>query len=191
MRKREKDNFTRQSKYVDRDKSVSSKSENELYELIEKLEQPAFLLILDGIQDPHNLGACLRTADAAGVHAVIAPKDRAVSLTSTVIEIASGAAENIPFVPVTNLVRTLKELKEMGIWLVGTSDKAAESIYDIDLRGPIGIVMGAEGRGLRRLTEDCCDFLSNIPMLGSVECLNVSVATGVCLFETVRQRRKK
>jgi 23S rRNA (guanosine2251-2'-O)-methyltransferase len=191
MRKRDGDNFIRQSKYVDRGKTASSKTEDDLYQILENLEQPPFLLILDGVQDPHNLGACLRSADAAGVHAVIAPKDRAVSLTATVREISTGAADNVPFVQVTNLARTMKQLKEMGIWFVGTSDKASKSIYEIDFIGPLAIVMGAEGKGVRKLTEENCDFLSFIPMNGSVECLNVSVATGVCLFEAVRQRTKK
>jgi len=147
-------------------------------------------LILDGIQDPHNLGACLRSADAAGVHAVIAPKDRAVSLTDTVRQVACGAAEYVPFVTVTNLARTLRELKDKGLWLIGTADNAKQSLYDVDLSGPLALVMGAEGKGLRRLTREGCDFIVHIPIAGSVECLNVSVATGVCLFEAVRQRMK-
>lgn len=188
MKQKPQKNITRKSKHVDRTKSVYVKSEDDLYRILDRLEVPAFLLILDGIQDPHNLGACLRTADAAGVHAVIAPKDRAVSITNTVIEIASGGAENVPFIQVTNLARLMDDLKEKGIWFVGTTDHARDSLYDIDLRGPIGIVVGAEGKGIRHLTEEKCDFLAYIPMSGSVECLNVSVATGVCLFEAVRQR---
>ena len=189
MRKKPGSDYTRSSKHVDRLKEAGVKSEDELYQILENLDSPPFLLVLDGIQDPHNLGACLRTADAAGVHAVIAPKDRAVTLTQTVKEIASGAAENIPFVQVTNLARTFEQLKELGVWIVGTSDKAEKSIYEIDLKGPIAIVMGAEGKGVRRLTEEKCDFLVYIPMSGSVECLNVSVACGVCLFEAIRQRQ--
>ena len=187
---RENKETVRSSKHVNRGKSAFVKSEDDLYRILDKLEEPPFLLILDGVQDPHNLGACLRTADGAGIHAVIAPKDRAVSITNTVIEIASGAAENIPFIQVTNLARLIDSLKERGIWFVGTSDQAKESLYDIDLRGPLAIVLGAEGKGIRRLTEERCDFLTYIPMNGSIECLNVSVAAGVCLFEAVRQRLK-
>ena len=148
----------------------------------------AFLLVLDGVQDPHNLGACLRTANAAGVHAVVAPKDRAVPMTDTVRHVACGAAEHTPFVQVTNLVRFLDRSKEAGLWLVGTADGATRSLYDVDFHGPIGLVMGAEGKGIRRLTAEHCDFLVQIPMVGQVDCLNVSVAAGVCLFEAVRQR---
>lgn len=156
--------------------------------LLETLDEPPFLLILDGVQDPHNLGACLRTADAAGVHAIIAPKDRAASLTPTVIKVASGAAQTVPFIQVTNLSRTLKELKAAGVWLVGLDGYAEQTLYQTDLKGPLGIVMGAEGQGLRRLTKEHCDYLVKIPMLGSMESLNVSVAAGVCLFEAIRQR---
>ncbi len=152
------------------------------------LSSDAFLLILDSIQDPHNLGACLRTADAAGVDAVIAPKDRAVAITQTVRHVAEGGAERIPFIRVTNLARTMKELQKAGLWLVGTADGARDSIFEADLTGPLAIVMGSEGKGMRRLTRENCDFLVRIPMLGQVECLNVSVAAGVCLFEAVRQR---
>jgi 23S rRNA (guanosine2251-2'-O)-methyltransferase len=151
-----------------------------------------FLLILDSVQDPHNLGACLRTADAAGVHMVIAPKDHSVGLTPAVRKVACGAAEVLPFVQVTNLASTMKMLKARNIWLYGTSDKATQSIYQTDLKnGSIGLVMGAEGPGLRRLTQESCDVLVSIPMHGSVPSLNVAVATGVCLFEYVRQRQKK
>ncbi len=181
----------RTSKHVSREKSAFVKSEIELFQILDNLKEPPFLLILDGIQDPHNLGACLRSADAAGGHAVIAPKDRAVPITDTVVQVASGAAENVPFIQVTNLARIMEELKEKGIWFVGTSDQAKESIYQIDLKGPLCIVLGAEGKGIRRLTGDNCDFLSFIPMHGSVDCLNVSVACGVCLFEAVRQRIQK
>jgi 23S rRNA (guanosine2251-2'-O)-methyltransferase len=150
-----------------------------------------FLLILDGVKDPHNLGAILRSADAAGVDAVIVPKDRAAGITETVRRISVGAADHVPFFTVTNLGRTMEELKQAGIWLVGTSDRAGETLYDTDLSGPLGIVMGAEEAGLRRLTEEKCDFLVQIPMKGTVECLNVSVATGVCLFEALRQRQNR
>ncbi len=179
----------RTSKHVNREKSALVKTEDELFQILDNLDVPPFLLILDGIQDPHNLGACLRTAAAAGIHAVIAPKDRAVSITDTVIQIASGGAESVPFIQVTNLSRTMAELKEKGVWFVGTSDQATQTIYDIDLKGPIAIVLGAEGKGMRRLTSEGCDFLAYIPMSGLVDCLNVSVACGVCLFEAVRQRK--
>ncbi len=155
------------------------------------LTQPAFLLILDGVQDPHNLGACLRTADAAGVHALILPRDNAVSVTPTVRKVASGAAETVPVFQVTNLARTLDQLKADGIWLVGASGDAQGSLYDTDLRGPLALILGAEGKGLRRLTQERCDFLVQIPMAGSVSSLNVSVAAGVCLFEAVRQRTSR
>jgi len=163
--------------------------EADLDRILDALDAPPFLLILDGVTDPHNLGACLRSADAAGVQAVIAPKDRAASLTATAVKVASGAAQTVPFVQVTNLARTLKELQERGIWLVGLDGHADQTLYELDLRGPLGIVMGAEGQGLRRLTKERCDFLATIPMVGTVESLNVSVATGVCLFEALRQRR--
>ncbi|MEO8936192.1 MAG: 23S rRNA (guanosine(2251)-2'-O)-methyltransferase RlmB [Burkholderiaceae bacterium] len=146
------------------------------------------LLVLDGITDPHNLGACLRVADGAGVHAVIAPKDRAVGIGATVEKVASGAAETVPYITVTNLARALREMKERDIRVVGTSDDAPVSIYDIDLRGPMAWVLGTEGEGMRRLTRETCDDLALIPMHGAVESLNVSVASGVCLYETVRQR---
>ncbi len=165
-----------------------SYTENDLYDLLDTLEEPPFLLILDGVTDPHNLGACLRTAEGAGVHAVIAPKDNAASITPTVRKVASGAAEIVPFIPVTNLARTLDTLKERGIWLTGTSDKAKLSLYQADFKGAIGIVMGAEGAGIRRLTEERCDYLISIPMCGQVSSLNVSVASGVCLYEALRQR---
>lgn len=167
---------------------TKSGSEETLDAILEDLSEPAFLLVLDGVQDPHNLGACLRSADGAGVHAVIAPKDRAVSLTGTVAKVASGAAHSVPFVQVTNLARTLRDLQQRGIWLVGADGEAQQSLYDVDLTGPIAIVMGAEGAGLRRLTRECCDYLVRLPMAGVVESLNVSVATGVCLYEAVRQR---
>jgi 23S rRNA (guanosine2251-2'-O)-methyltransferase len=160
-----------------------------LDDLIEGLTEPALLLVLDGVTDPHNLGACLRVADGAGVHAVIAPKDHAVGLNATVAKVASGAAETVPYLMVTNLARTLNELKERDIRIVGTSDDAEATIYDVDLSGPVALVLGAEGSGLRQLTRKTCDVLVRIPMAGAVESLNVSVAAGVCLFEALRQRR--
>jgi len=163
-------------------------SESELDDLLLSLPGEPFLLILDGVTDPHNLGACLRSADAAGVDAIIAPKDRAASLTPVAIKVSSGAVQTVPFVQVTNLARCLRDLKERGIWLVGLDGMAEESLYDRDLTGPLGLVMGAEGQGLRRLSREHCDFLVKIPMVGSVESLNVSVATGICLFEALRQR---
>lgn len=164
-----------------------AKLETDLDQILAQESQP-FLLILDGVQDPHNLGACLRSADAAGVHAVIVPRDRAVGLTATVRKVASGAAESVPLIQVTNLARTLRDLKEQGVWLVGLAGESNDNLYSSDLKGPIAIVMGAEGEGMRRLTKEHCDFLVHIPMAGSVESLNVSVATGVCLYEVVRQR---
>jgi 23S rRNA (guanosine2251-2'-O)-methyltransferase len=161
-----------------------------LFDLIDSLNEPAFLLILDGVTDPHNLGACMRTAEAAGVHAVIMPKDKSAGLTPVARKVACGAAEVLPLVPVTNLARTLKKLQEKGIWLFGAAGEAETSVYQANLSGPIGILMGAEGDGLRRLTQETCDHLINIPMAGTVSSLNVSVATGVCLFEAVRQRSR-
>ncbi|MET3116262.1 23S rRNA (guanosine2251-2'-O)-methyltransferase [Undibacterium sp. GrIS 1.8] len=159
-----------------------------LDELLDAIEGPPLLLILDGITDPHNLGACLRVADGAGAHAVIAPKDRAVGLNATAAKVASGAAETVPYITVTNLARTLRELKERDIMLVGTSDEVDKTIYDVDFKGGIAIVMGSEGEGMRRLTREICDALVSIPMFGSVESLNVSVASGLCLYEARRQR---
>ncbi|MGB8856049.1 MAG: 23S rRNA (guanosine(2251)-2'-O)-methyltransferase RlmB [Burkholderiales bacterium] len=157
-------------------------------DVLENLSVPPFLLLLDGVTDPHNLGACLRVADAAGVHAVIAPKDRAVGLNATVAKVASGAAETVPYITVTNLARTMRELKQQNIWLVGTDDEAQQDLYQAKLTGPLGLVLGAEGEGMRRLTRETCDALVRIPMRGTVESLNVSVASGVCLFEAARQR---
>lgn len=163
--------------------------EADLQGLLEVLTDPPFLLVLDGLQDPHNLGACLRTADAAGVHAVIAPRDNAVGLTPTVCKIASGAAGRVPFVQVTNLARTLRRLKEQGVWLIGTAGEAETDLFAADLRGALALVMGGEEKGLRRLTRESCDLLVNLPMLGEVESLNVSVATAIVLYEALRQRR--
>jgi 23S rRNA (guanosine2251-2'-O)-methyltransferase len=161
----------------------------DLGDLLNNLTEPALLLVLDGVQDPHNLGACLRVADALGAHAVLAPKDRAVGLTPTVRKVASGAAEAIPFITVTNLARTLRELKDdWGIWVVGTADEAESDITTARLDGPIALVMGAEGEGMRRLTRENCDSLVRIPMFGTVESLNVSVASGICLYEARRRR---
>jgi 23S rRNA (guanosine2251-2'-O)-methyltransferase len=161
-----------------------------LDELLEQLEaagttQP-LLLVLDGVTDPHNLGACLRVADGAGAQAVIAPKDHAAGINA---KVASGAAETVPYFMVTNLARTLNELKERNIWCIGTSDDAEKTIYDVDLTGPVALILGAEGEGMRQLTRKTCDELVRIPMHGAVESLNVSVASGVCLYEALRQRR--
>ncbi len=159
-----------------------------LDELLDRAEGPPMLLVLDGVTDPHNLGACLRTADAAGALAVIVPKDKSATLNATVRKVACGAAEVIPLVAVTNLARTLEKLQQTGLWIVGTAGEAEQSLYEQDLTGPIVLVMGAEGRGMRRLTREHCDYLVRLPMAGSVSSLNVSVATGVCLFEALRQR---
>ncbi|MBS0357709.1 MAG: 23S rRNA (guanosine(2251)-2'-O)-methyltransferase RlmB [Proteobacteria bacterium] len=169
-------------------KPVPTLDEADIEIILQKTKEPPFLLILDGVQDPHNLGACLRTADAVGVHAVIAPKDRSVGLTPTVLKVACGAAESVPFITVTNLARTMQKLKDLGVWLYGASEEATESVFSTDLTGGVGLVMGAEGEGLRRLTRENCDFLIKIPMNGIVESLNVSVASAVCMFEVVRQR---
>ncbi|UOB04138.1 23S rRNA (guanosine(2251)-2'-O)-methyltransferase RlmB [[Acidovorax] ebreus] len=146
------------------------------------------LLVLDGVTDPHNLGACLRVADGAGAHAVIAPKDHAVGINATVAKVASGAAETVPYFMVTNLARTLNELKERNIWVIGTSGDADKTLYQVDLKGPVALVLGAEGPGMRQLTRKTCDELVKIPMQGAVESLNVSVASAVCLYEALRQR---
>lgn len=162
--------------------------QHSLDDLLDGLEGPALLLVLDGVTDPHNLGAALRVADGAGAHAVVAPKDHAVGLNATVAKVASGAAETVPYFMVTNLARTLNELKERQIWVVGTSDDAVETLYDIDLTQPVALVLGAEGAGMRALTRKTCDQLVSIPMKGAVESLNVSVAAAVCLYEALRQR---
>lgn len=159
-----------------------------LDELLDAIEGPPLLLILDGITDPHNLGACLRVADGAGAHAVIAPKDRAVGLNATAAKVASGAADTVPYITVTNLARTMRELKERDVWLIGTTDDAEKNLYEADFAGPVALVMGSEGEGMRRLTRETCDVLVSIPMHGAVESLNVSVASGVCLYEARRQR---
>lgn len=162
--------------------------ENDLDKLIEQHPSP-LLLILDGVTDPHNLGACLRTANAAGANAVIVPKDKSAGLTGTARKVACGAAETTPFIQVTNLSRTLKALQAQGVWVIGTAGEATQEIYDVTLKGPMALVMGAEGKGMRRLTRETCDELVKLPMAGSVSSLNVSVATGICLYEMVRQRR--
>ena len=162
-----------------------------LDELLDAIEGPPLLLILDGVTDPHNLGACLRVADGAGAHAVIAPKDRAVGLNATAAKVASGAADTVPYITVTNLARTMRELKERDIWLTGTTDDVEKTIYQADFSGPCALVMGSEGEGMRRLTRENCDVLASIPMCGAVESLNVSVASGVCLYEARRQRIAK
>ena len=159
-----------------------------LDDLLDGIEGPPLLLVLDGVTDPHNLGACLRVADGAGAHAVIAPKDHAVGVNATVAKVASGAAETVPYFMVTNLARTLNELKERSIWCIGTSDGTSKTIYQADLKTPVALIMGAEGEGMRQLTRKTCDELVGIPMRGAVESLNVSVASGVCLYEALRQR---
>ena len=169
-------------------RSTDALNENDLWTLLDGLKKPPFLLILDQVQDPHNLGACLRSADAFGVDAVIAPKDHSVDLTPSARKVACGAAETVPFIPVTNLARTMRELKERNIWLIGTADDAEQNLYDTNLSGATAIVMGTEGKGLRRLTKENCDLLVKIPMCGSVESLNVSVATGIFLYAAARGR---
>lgn len=169
-------------------KPAQTLRERDLTTLLEGLEHQPLLLILDGVTDPHNLGACLRTADAAGVDAVVAPKDNSAPLNATVRKVACGAAEVVPYIQVTNLARTMKDIQQRGIWISGTAGEAEQSVYAADLTGPVALVMGAEGKGMRRLTRENCDFLIKLPMAGSVSSLNVSVATGICLFEAVRQR---
>jgi 23S rRNA (guanosine2251-2'-O)-methyltransferase len=160
-----------------------------LDDVLDEVEGPPLVLVLDGVTDPHNLGACLRVADGSGAHAVVAPKDHAVGLNATVAKVASGAAETVPYLMVTNLARTLNELKERDIRVIGTAEDAEETIHDIDLSGPVALVLGAEGPGMRALTKKTCDALVRIPMCGAVESLNVSVAAAVCLYEALRQRR--
>jgi 23S rRNA (guanosine2251-2'-O)-methyltransferase len=170
------------------DALVRSHSLDETLEAVDARGEPALVLVLDGVTDPHNLGACLRVADGAGAHAVVAPKDHAVGLNATVAKVASGAAETVPYFMVTNLARTIGELKERDIRVVGTAEDAPRSIYELDLTGPVALVFGAEGSGLRQLTAKSCDELVHLPMRGAVESLNVSVASGVCLYEAARQR---
>lgn len=166
----------------------AARSHVDIEDVLDTLTEPALLLVLDGIQDPHNLGACLRVADGFGVHAVLAPKDRAVGLTATVHKVASGAADTVPYISVTNLARTLRELKQRGILILGTAADSDTELSSFKLDGPVAWVLGSEGKGMRRLTRETCDQLVSIPMLGSVESLNVSVSAGICLFETRRQR---
>lgn len=181
----------RENRHTNLSADTPALSEDELLASLAHATEDPFLLILDGVTDPHNLGACLRSADAAGVQAVIVPKDRAARMSETVRKVACGAAESIPLVQVTNLARFIRELQKHQVWVGGTSAEAPDSIYDRDLTGPIALVLGSEGAGMRRLTEDSCDFTVRLPMLGRVESLNVSVATGICLFEVVRQRLAK
>lgn len=184
----EKVNGEQHQGVVARAKPGRQYSENDLDEIVAS-KDTAFLLILDGVTDPHNLGACLRTAEAAGVHAVVVPKDKSAALTPTVRKVASGAADVIPLVQVTNLARTLRDLQQAGVWIIGTAGEAKQSLYECKMTGPTALVMGAEGKGMRRLTREHCDELIKLPMAGTVTSLNVSVATGVCLFEIVRQRQ--
>ncbi|NQZ07692.1 MAG: 23S rRNA (guanosine(2251)-2'-O)-methyltransferase RlmB [Algicola sp.] len=170
-------------------KPAAQLNETDLAELLEKSKVPPFLLILDGVTDPHNLGACMRSADAAGVTAIIVPKDNASKITPTVQKVACGAADTVPFIQVTNLARTMRFLQDEGIWIIGTAGETDKNLYQTEFKGPIALAMGAEGSGLRRLTREHCDELIKIPMAGSVSSLNVSVATGVCLFEVIRQRQ--
>jgi len=163
-------------------------TEADLLAQLASSNKPPFLLVLDGVTDPHNLGACMRTADAVGIQAVIVPKDKSASLTPVARKVACGAAETVPFVRVTNLARFLRELKDQGVWLIGTAGESDANLFQADFKGPVALVMGAEGKGMRRLTREHCDQLVNIPMLGHVDSLNVSVATGVCLYEALRQR---
>ncbi len=184
----EKSNNAKHQGFVALSRAVTSLDEKSLESMLLNLSEPAFLLILDGIQDPHNLGACLRSADAAGVQGVIIPKDKSCSLTATVRKVASGAVESLPLYQVTNLVRTMEMLKKMGIWLFGTDSEANTSVSNTDFKGAVAIVMGSEGSGLRRLTREHCDALMSLPMSGSVSSLNISVAAGICMYEVVRQR---
>jgi 23S rRNA (guanosine2251-2'-O)-methyltransferase len=161
-----------------------------LDDVLDELKEPALLLVLDGVTDPHNLGACLRVADAAGAHAVVAPKDRACGLNATATKVASGAADTVPYIMVTNLARSLRELKERNVWVIGAAGEATRDLYAVDQKVAVAWVLGAEGEGLRRLTRETCDELAKIPMHGSVESLNVSVASGICLFEARRQRSR-
>lgn len=172
-------------------KASKPRGEDELFMDLDQRKKPWLILVLDGVQDPHNLGACLRTADAAGVDAVIAPRDRAAGITPVVRKVAAGAASSVPFYQVVNVKRTLTDLQQAGVWITGTADQVEKSYSDVDYTGSVAIVMGAEEKGMRRLTRELCDELVTLPMAGSVSSLNVSVATGICLYEVVRQRRLK
>lgn len=191
MRKRGHEHEARANKHArggkDRGPRGAVRGEDDLLEHLRNTEVP-LVLVLDCVQDPQNLGAILRTADGAGVDAVVCPRDKAAGITDTVRRISVGAADEVPFFQVTNLSRAMESMQQIGIWFVGTSDRGDRDFYDIDLKVPIGIVMGAEATGMRRLTEERCDFLAKLPMKGTVDCLNVSVTTGVCLYEAVRQR---
>ncbi len=193
MQKRDKRQYQPRPNRHSRDvvADPGTRSEADLDELLDRLDEPPFLILLDQVTDPQNLGAILRTADGAGVHAVIVPKDRSVGLTATVRSVSCGGADSIPVVMVTNLSRQMDRLRERGIWLIGTADAADESVYDADLTGPLALVFGSEGDGLRRLTAERCDRLVAIPMAGRVASLNVSVSAGVCCYEAVRQRRQE
>lgn len=169
---------------------IPSLTDSDLDVLLDAIEGDALILVLDGVTDPHNLGACMRTADAAGVHFIMAPKDKSAPLNATAAKVASGAVNTVPYVRVTNLARSLEVLKQRGIWIAGTAGEADTSLYQQTLTGPLALVMGAEGEGLRRLTKSSCDYLIQIPMAGKISSLNVSVATGVCLFEIVRQKNE-
>lgn len=169
-------------------RSADALGEDGLESLLSTVSQP-LVLVLDQVQDPHNLGACLRSAAAAGAHAVVVPRDRSVGLTPTVRKVAAGGAELVPVARVTNLARTLRRLQEQGIWIVGMADSEADPLDQVDLRGGLALVLGSEGTGMRRLTRHTCDSLAGIPMIGGVASLNVSVAAGICLFEALRQRR--
>ena len=179
------------SRHSSKDRDHPQPKNEEFLDAAVARAQAPLVLVLDRVTDPHNLGACLRTANAAGATAVVAPKDHSCGITDTVVHVASGAAGKTPFVQVTNLARTLRKLQDHGLWLTATDDAATTDLYEIDLTGPAAIVMGAEGDGLRKKTRDTCDYLARLPMLGTVECLNVSVAAGVCLYEAVRQRQAK
>lgn len=173
---------------IARCKMPATLTENDLLMLVQGLTKPALLLILDSVQDPHNLGACLRSADGVGADAVVIPKDKSVGLTPAVAKVASGALHNVPVAQVTNLARTMEQLKQAGVWIVGMDDKGEQTLFEMDLTMPVAIALGAEGAGLRRLSKEKCDFLVKLPMAGVVESLNVSVATGICLYEVMRQR---
>lgn len=166
-------------------------NENSLLDLLTAQSRAALVLVLDGVSDPHNLGACLRTADAAGATAVVAPRDRAAGLTPVVRKVAAGAAETMPFAQVTNLARALRDMKAAGLWIAGTAEDGEKGLFEADLTGPLALVMGSEGKGIRRLTRECCDFTVSLPMRGSVGSLNVSVAAGIALYEALRQRGRK
>ncbi len=184
---RKEDHQARANRHANPLADITLYDDDDFAALLEGKSAP-LVLILDCIQDPNNLGACLRTADAAGCAMVVIPKDKSAPITDTVRRVSCGGAEHVPIARVTNLARAMERLQKLGVWLVGTADEGKKSLYEMDLKGPIGIVVGAEGEGMRRLTGEKCDFLARIPMNGAVACLNVSVATGVCLFEAVRQR---